>query len=236
MRALTAGPFGVLLELADADETQWCFGFVSRLRDEEGQRFAAVVDVVPAERTVLVIASFDEAGRRALRELVSVVEARYGDFTDAAGRAGLEGSGVGVRNALGSGLGIGEVVELPVRYDGPDLAEVAALTGIGEAEVVALHSSTELVVAFTGFAPGFAYLRGLPEVLQVPRRSQPRTRVEAGAVGLAGAYSGVYPRVSPGGWQLIGRLEAGAPALWDSGREEPALLRPGTRVRFREAG
>jgi KipI family sensor histidine kinase inhibitor len=223
MKVLPAGPFGVLLELADPDETQRCFGFVARLRSQEGQRFATVVDVVPAERTVLVISTFDAAGQRALRDLVARVEAWDRDSTESAGR-------------LAAVLtGFGEAVELPVRYDGPDLAEVAALTGLDEAEVVMLHASTEFTVAFTGFAPGFAYLRGLPEALRVPRRSEPRTRVEAGSVGLAGEYSGVYPRVSPGGWQVIGRLAGEAPPLWDSGREEPALLRPGMRVRFREA-
>jgi KipI family sensor histidine kinase inhibitor len=223
MKALPAGPFGMLLELGDADETQRCFGLVARLRNEGGQRFAAVVDVVPAERTVLVISTFDETGRRALRDLVALVEERGGDFTGAAGRSVPVPSGFGA------------VVELPVRYDGPDLAEVAVLTGLGETEIVALHASTEFTVAFTGFAPGFAYLRGLPDVLRVPRRAEPRTRVEAGSVGLAGEYSGIYPRASPGGWQVIGRLDPGAPPLWDSGREEPALLRPGMRVRFREA-
>jgi KipI family sensor histidine kinase inhibitor len=217
MRALPAGPFGVLLDLADADEAQRCFGFVSRLREREGRRYAGLVDVVPAERTVLLIASFDTSGQRVLREVVAALE--DADWGPSAER---------VEDGL-------EAVELPVVYDGPDLAEVASLTGLDEAEVVALHTATEFTVAFTGFAPGFAYLRGLPDVLHVPRRSEPRTRVVAGSVGLAGDYSGVYPRVSPGGWQLIGRLADGAPALWDTGRQEPALLRPGLRVRFREA-
>ncbi|ROR91397.1 5-oxoprolinase subunit PxpB [Nocardioides aurantiacus] len=120
-------------------------------------------------------------------------------------------------------------VELPVAYDGPDLDEVARLTGLSTSEVVDLHLSTELRVAFCGFAPGFAYLAGLPEVLHVPRRDEPRTRVPAGAVGLAGEFCGVYPRESPGGWQLLGTTRT---TLWDPSSAEPALLRPGTAVRF----
>jgi KipI family sensor histidine kinase inhibitor len=222
----------VLLELADAEETQRCFGYVARLRAAEVLRFSPIVDVVPAERTVLVIATFDAAGQKALRDLVGVVETRVGEFAD----PGFDpDSGFDTGADSGPGSAFAAVVELPVRYDGPDLAEVALLTGLGTAEVVVAHTSAEFTVAFTGFAPGFAYLRGLPEALHVPRRSEPRTRVEAGSVGLAGVYSGVYPRVSPGGWQLIGRLDPEAPPLWDTDRAEPALLRPGTRVRFREA-
>lgn len=221
MRVLPAGPFGLLLEFADAEETQRCFGYVTWLREAEASRFTAVVDVVPAERTVLLIATFDVTGQKALRDLVAALESpRDGFDADA---------------SSGAGPGFGAMVELPVRYDGPDLAEVASLTGLGEADVVAAHISTEFTVAFTGFAPGFAYLRGLPEALHVPRRAEPRTRVETGSVGLAGPYSGIYPRSSPGGWQLIGRLDSEAPPLWDSDRAEPALLRPGMRVRFREA-
>jgi KipI family sensor histidine kinase inhibitor len=123
----------------------------------------------------------------------------------------------------------GARVEVPVIYDGPDLGEVASLSGLPVAEVVRLHSTAEFTVAFCGFIPGFAYLSGLPVELQVPRRRQPRTRVEPGSVGLAGEYSGIYPRATPGGWQLIGHTSA---TLWDAARNPPALLTPGTRVRF----
>lgn len=127
--------------------------------------------------------------------------------------------------------GAGAAVEIPVTYDGADLEEVTRLTGLSAADVVAAHTGAELTVAFCGFAPGFGYLVGLPEVLHVPRRSDPRTTVPAGAVGLAGEFTGVYPRESPGGWQLIGRTDV---TLWDADRDPPALLRPGTRVRFRQ--
>jgi KipI family sensor histidine kinase inhibitor len=122
------------------------------------------------------------------------------------------------------------VVEIPVTYDGADLAEVARLWGVTEAEVVARHTATEFRVAFCGFAPGFPYLEGLD--VQVPRRATPRTSVPAGSVGLAGRYCGIYPGASPGGWQLLGRTGA---QLFDVDRDPPALLPPGTRVRFVEA-
>ncbi len=121
-------------------------------------------------------------------------------------------------------------VVLDVVFDGPDLAEAAQLTGRGVGALVDVLTGTVLTVAFGGFAPGFAYLTGLPDDLHVPRRSTPRTRVPAGAVGLAGPYAGVYPRASPGGWQLVGRTDA---VLFDVDRDPPALLSPGTSVRFR---
>ena len=120
-------------------------------------------------------------------------------------------------------------VVVAVTYDGPDLAEVAALTGLDEDEVVAAHTGTAWTVGFCGFAPGFAYLTGGDPRLHVPRRPTPRASVPAGSVGLAGDFSGVYPRSSPGGWQLIGRTDAD---LFDVDRNPPALLQPGMRVRF----
>jgi KipI family sensor histidine kinase inhibitor len=123
----------------------------------------------------------------------------------------------------------GELVEIAVDYDGADLAEVAELTGLTPAEVVSAHTGQLWSVAFCGFAPGFAYLKGEDDRLRVPRRSTPRTKVPAGSVGLADSWSGVYPREGPGGWQLIGRTER---PLWDLGQDPPALLQPGARVRF----
>jgi KipI family sensor histidine kinase inhibitor len=126
----------------------------------------------------------------------------------------------------------GPLVELPVVFDGPDLTEVAELTGRATETLVRELLEVEFTVAFGGFAPGFGYLTGLPEHLHVPRRATPRTRVPAGAVGLAGPFAGAYPQPSPGGWQLVGRTGA---VLFDVDREPPALLRPGVRVRFRAA-
>jgi KipI family sensor histidine kinase inhibitor len=127
----------------------------------------------------------------------------------------------------------GPLVEIPMHYDGADLGEVATLAGLSQAEVIHLHSSTEFRVAFCGFVPGFAYLTGLPEVLHVPRRKSPRTRVDSGSVALAGEFTGIYPRASPGGWQLLGHTSV---MVWDSARQPPALLSPGTRVRFVQVG
>jgi KipI family sensor histidine kinase inhibitor len=125
--------------------------------------------------------------------------------------------------------GTGSLIEIPVTYDGEDLAEVAQLLGVTPAEVVQMHTGQEYAVGFTGFAPGFAYLTGGHPQLDVPRRSSPRTRIPAGSVALAGTFSGVYPRESPGGWQLIGTTPA---QMWDLARDRPALLLPGDRVRF----
>ena len=122
-------------------------------------------------------------------------------------------------------------VEVPTTYDGPDLATVARHWEMTEREVVATHTSCEMVVAFCGFAPGFAYCTGLADRLAVPRLTSPRTSVPAGSVGLADRFTGVYPTASPGGWQLVGRTDL---ALWDPSSEEPATLAPGTRVRFVE--
>ncbi len=198
MRLLPYGGHAVLVELADLDET---LAYVAAVRSAG---LPDVVDVVPAERTVLVTTAGDLAG---LRLRLSSL--------DPAGAPAVPVEG--------------EVVELPVRYDGDDLDDVARLTGMSRAEVVRAHTATPWRVAFGGFVPGFAYLVGGDERLQVPRRDNPRARVPAGSVGLAGSYSGVYPRESPGGWQLIGRTDA---VLWDPDRDPPALLGPGARVRF----
>ena len=123
----------------------------------------------------------------------------------------------------------GDLVEVPTTYDGEDLEDVARRWDMTRDEVVATHTGTELVVAFCGFAPGFPYCTGLPGRLSVPRLDSPRTRVPAGAVGLAGPFTGIYPTASPGGWRLIGRTDL---VLWDEDRDPPATLVPGTRVRF----
>jgi KipI family sensor histidine kinase inhibitor len=143
--------------------------------------------------------------------------------------------------------GAGPIVEIHCTYDGPDLASVAAHWHVPEAEVVRLHASIVHQVAFCGFVPGFAYMTGIGADRSVPRRPSPRATVPGGSVALAGPYTGIYPRPSPGGWNLIGRTDA---VLWDPGRAwpatvragdpgaagGPALLSPGTRVRFVDAG
>jgi KipI family sensor histidine kinase inhibitor len=166
----------------------------------------AVIDAIAGAQTVLVV--FDPMRTDAAR-VTAALEA--GDF------------------ALGGSAGAARSVELPVHYDGDDLAEVADETGLSIGEVVARHSAADYVVRFCGFSPGFAYLDGLDTQLHVPRRSSPRTAVPAGSVAIAGEFTGVYPRSSPGGWRLLGRTDA---ELWDVRQDPPALLAPGTRVRF----
>jgi KipI family sensor histidine kinase inhibitor len=170
-----------------------------------------VRSVVPASTTVLI----EHDGRRGIDAAVSAAIGTIGD-------------------RVGAVLGQQRpVVEIVVRYDGDDLADVADLCGLGVTDVVALHTGSDLLCAFCGFAPGFAYLTGLRAPLDtVPRRPTPRTRVPAGAVAIAGGYTAVYPSASPGGWYLIGHTDA---VLWDPASAEPALLPPGTRVRFVEA-
>ena len=124
---------------------------------------------------------------------------------------------------------IGRLVEIPVRYNGEDLDEVANLTGLSESEVIELHSSTTFTAAFAGFAPGFMYCTGLPEVLQLPRRSTPRVNVPAGSLAMADTYTAIYPLNSPGGWNLIGTTQA---QMFDASAQQPSLLLPGDRVRF----
>jgi KipI family sensor histidine kinase inhibitor len=168
---------------------------------------AGVVDLVPAARTILVMVAEDTA----LGDVAAAVRAttpRAGGRNDA------------------------PRVELPVHYHGEDLSDVAELLGCTTAEVVQRHCNEAWTVAFCGFAPGFGYLTAESGHWDLPRRPSPRTRVPAGAVALAGEFSGVYPRDSPGGWQLIGHTEV---AVFDLHRDPTALLTPGARVRFVDA-
>ena len=123
----------------------------------------------------------------------------------------------------------GRVVEIPTTYDGEDLDEVARQWGVTTAEVVRIHQESRFRVLFCGFAPGFAYCTGLPDGLTVRRRAEPRPRVPAGSVALAGEFTSVYPNASPGGWQLIGSTRI---QVWRPGTADPVLLAPGTEVRF----
>ncbi|GAA1930477.1 5-oxoprolinase subunit B family protein [Nocardioides hwasunensis] len=127
----------------------------------------------------------------------------------------------------------GPAVTVPVTYDGPDLAAVAQHWRCTVEDVVRVHTSLELTAVFSGFAPGFSYLSGLPAERAVPRLATPRARVARGSVALADTWCGIYPSASPGGWLVIGSTDA---VLWDADRDPPALLAPGTRVRFEEAG
>jgi KipI family sensor histidine kinase inhibitor len=127
----------------------------------------------------------------------------------------------------------GPLVEIPVVYDGPDLADVAAATGMSVADVIALHSSAVYAAAFLGFTPGWAYLVGLDPRLHLPRRSTPRTAVPGGSVAIASEFTGVYPTNSPGGWHLLGHTEE---RMFDPDRPKAALVMAGDRVRFVPVG
>jgi len=174
----------------------------------EGSPLPGQRDLVPAARTVLVVLDRPPTD-------VDVATLRRLDL--AAPTRGTAGSSV----------------ELRVVFDGADLADVAELTGRSVPALVEALTTAQLTVAFGGFAPGFGYLSGLPDDLHVPSRATPRTRVPAGSVALAGPFAGVYPQASPGGWQLVGRTDA---VLFDVDRDPPALLVPGTSVRFRQVG
>lgn len=199
MRLLPSGSEALLVEL---DRLEDVLALYTALVDD---RPDGVVDVVPAARTLLVAIDPTVTTLAEVSATVRRTTPRHARPTT------------------------GGLVEIPVVYDGEDLADVAVLLGLGPTEVVRRHSGQEWTVAFCGFAPGFGYLVSPEGRWDVPRRSSPRTRVPAGSVALAGEFSGVYPRESPGGWQLIGRTEV---AVFDLARDPAALLRPGNRVRF----
>jgi KipI family sensor histidine kinase inhibitor len=179
-------------------------GYAAAVR-RAGRR--SVVEVVPAARTVLVRVGDPDRTAEVGAWLASLVPEPV---------AGCEAT---------------PAVEVPVVYDGDDLADVASACRLTTSEVIERHSATTYICAFVGFAPGFAYLTGLDPSLRLPRRATPRTRVPAGAVAIAAGYTAVYPSVSPGGWHLIGRTDL---VMWDPGREPPGAIRPGAAVRFIE--
>ncbi|WP_067863381.1 5-oxoprolinase subunit B family protein [Nocardia shimofusensis] len=200
-------------------------------------RIAGVEDILPAATTVLVTVVsplLAESVRRAAADLM-IALSRGGGASGAvvAGTMGAGTMGAVTMGAVTRGPADGDPVVIPVHYVGEDLEQVAELLGTSVRAVIDRHTSTLWRCEFVGFAPGFGYLRASHDELSVPRRERARTSVPAGAVALAGGYSAVYPRSSPGGWQLIGHTEA---VLWDERRDPPALIRAGGAVRFVEAG
>jgi KipI family sensor histidine kinase inhibitor len=207
---------GTVLDYGDQALLLQCDGTAEVLAWTDAIREAnllGVLDIVPASRTVLI----------------KLAGPRY----QAPTRQRLSKLRIDHAALVESDTSANPDVVIDVVYDGADLPEVARLTGLEPAQVIAAHTATPLRVGFGGFAPGFVYLVGGDERLHVPRRAEPRTKVPTGSVGLAGEFSGIYPRQSPGGWQLIGHTDA---VLWDIDREKPALLTPGMWVQFRAIG
>ncbi|MDI7861849.1 5-oxoprolinase/urea amidolyase family protein [Rhizobiaceae bacterium n13] len=199
MRFLPVSLTTILVELADLDETLALFASL------QVEPVKGIEEMVPAARTLMI---------RFRPEVLTPEELA----------SNLSGRDLTARAAPSD-----TVVEIPVSYDGEDLEEVARLVDLSPEEVVRRHTESEFTVAFCGFAPGFGYLVGGDPTLHVPRRQSPRTRIPAGSVALAGAFSGVYPQASPGGWQIIGTTPL---KMWDLSREPAALFQPGYRVRF----
>ncbi len=199
MRFLPVSLTVLLVELADLDETLALFASL------EADPVDGIVDMVPAARTLMIRFRAEKwtperlAGEISTRDLTARIAPSD------------------------------QRVEIPVHYNGEDLADVAELTGLSVEDVILRHSESTFTVAFCGFAPGFGYLVGGDPALQVPRRQSPRTKIPAGSVALAGAFSGVYPQNSPGGWQIIGTTPD---KMWDLSRDPPALFQPGYQVRF----
>ncbi|MBB4229894.1 5-oxoprolinase/urea amidolyase family protein [Rhizobium mongolense] len=199
MRFLPVSLTTMLVELADLDETLALFAAL------KADPLEGIEDMVPAARTLMI----------RLRPAKLTLEKLAGE--------------IATRDLSMRAAPSDKLVEIPVCYDGEDLADVADLTGLSVEDVIRRHTHSEFTVAFCGFAPGFGYLTGGDAALQVPRRQSPRTRIPAGSVALAGAFSGVYPQASPGGWQIVGTTPK---KMWDLSRDPPALLQPGYRVHF----
>lgn len=206
MRVVPYGQRAWLLQLGSAAEVRSVDAALRLLRSEGGAPWDAMVDVVPAARTVMVtVASIAHA---------VALKSPLASLTDLPQQSPPAGA----------------CIEIPVLYDGPDLETVAHQCQLSVDDVIARHTASPWTVAFGGFAPGFSYLADGDPHLRVPRRDEPRTAVPAGAVALAEGYSAIYPRRSPGGWQIIGHTTA---AMWDPTRTQPALLQPGMSVSFR---
>jgi KipI family sensor histidine kinase inhibitor len=199
-------PFGEAALLVDTDSADRAQALAAELNREP---ISGVVAAIPGFQSLLVELDPLSANPEAVREAVASRLAHLAEQT------------------LGK-----RVRTVPVVYGGemgPDLPDVAALTGLSEVEVVERHATAELRVLFDGFAPGFAYLGDLPVELRVARLDTPRTRTPAGSVAIAGPMSGVYPATLPGGWRVIGRTPV---TLFDPQRDPPTYLMPGDRVRF----
>ena len=203
MRFLPVNSHTLMVELEDLQQTLSLFHALQRAP------IKGIVEQVPAARTLLITFQPEIVSRQRLMEWLAGCDLDQGSITAT------------------------RRLEVPVHYEGEDLEHVAQLLGISRQEVIRRHTQGTYHVAFSGFAPGFAYLSSDDTLLNVPRRSEPRTRIPPGAVALAGAFSGIYPKASPGGWQIIGHTSLN---MWDLDRTPPALLQPGDQVQFVDAG
>lgn len=213
MRVLRYGESALLVELASGAAAMAAY---RRLRSALGEgRLPGVAELVPAARTVLLTADGPEVPADRLHALLADLPEDAEQLDDA-------------EQPAPDPEATPEVV-IPVRYDGADLDLVARTAQLSVSEVVELHSGALYTVAFCGFAPGFGYLVGLPEPLCQARLADARSSVPAGSVGVAGNFTAVYPRSSPGGWRLIGHTDE---VMFDPHADPPARLAPGDRVRF----
>jgi KipI family sensor histidine kinase inhibitor len=199
VRFLAVNLSSFLVELASLDDTLALFDALSAFPEH------GIEEIIPAARTLLI---------------------RYQPLQTSMAQLAMK---ISHKPLTQHGNRSGALVTIPVHYNGEDLPAVAELMGIDIQTVIRRHQESVWNVAFTGFAPGFAYMISDTGGWQIPRRSTPRTRIPAGSVALAGEFSGIYPQASPGGWQLIGQTEL---KMWDLAREQPALLLPGSQVQF----
>ncbi|MGC8466538.1 MAG: 5-oxoprolinase subunit B family protein [Acidimicrobiales bacterium] len=196
------GDCGYLIDVAQAPLIPSLFNFLRS--DYVQDRRRPIVDVIPAERSILVISTLPA------HDIIDIIEA-----WDPSVEQGAPA----------------RIIDIPTRYNGPDLEEVARQWNVDIQAVIDIHVATTFTCSFCGFLPGFAYLTGLPQHYAVRRKATPRTALSAGSVGLAGAYCGIYPRSSPGGWQILGQTEF---EPWRIDRDPPGQIMPGDKVRFSE--
>ncbi|MGB5952072.1 MAG: 5-oxoprolinase subunit PxpB [Ornithinimicrobium sp.] len=214
MIAATALPIGeeaVLIEVDDIASVLTLHDALQARITDGHAPWEGVIDLVPAAQTVLLIAP-EHPDLKAL------------------GHAAVDlAANCQTPEAISDSADTSNVVAIAVTYDGEDLDDIAEHTGLTREEIIEAHTGTTWTVAFFGFAPGFAYLAGGDSRLHVPRRDEPRTTVPRGSVGLAGDFSAVYPRSSPGGWQLLGHTDE---SMWDVEADQPSRLQSGDQVRF----
>src|SRR5256714_9637508 len=216
MRSEPLGDSALLIRVMERFESDESLDAVLRATQQlERAQIPGVIELVPADTTIGIF--FDPARIEAFEELRTNIERELQTFLEPA-RPRADGE---------------TVIEVPVCYEsefGPDIDEAARHTELSPEEIVRGHSTGNYRVSCVGFTPGFPYLSGLPQELATPRRASPRKEIPAGAVAIGGTQTGIYPRKSPGGWNIIGRTPL---SLFDVERESPALFHAGDHVRFR---